>query len=183
MSVLIARSQTSRVGPQSCGPPSGLFPIHSHVDRSLVERHSSNAMPRPVQTEIRIRLVVETPVPSVAYSLQDKKSLPVDVKKSKGEPILFEFSVRVAEGPKFFGEHVRSEGPLRRFVYIATGQQAGQKDSFWSRRMKVDIHTIPDALIAQAAKGRALEATVRGTGSDGTPACASVPLTNSWHAV
>ena len=140
-------------------------------------------MPRPIQTEIRIRLVVETPVPGVAYSLQDKESEPVDVKMSKGDPIVFEFSVRVAEGPKFFGEHVRSEGPLRRFVYIATGQQAGQNDSFWSRRMKVDIHTIPDALIAKAVKGRALEASVNGTGSDGTPACASVLLTNSWHAV
>lgn len=49
--------------------------------------------------------------------------------------------------------------------------------------MKVDIHTIPDALIAKAMKGRAVEATVNGTGSDGTPACASMLLTNSWRAV
>jgi hypothetical protein len=49
--------------------------------------------------------------------------------------------------------------------------------------MKVDIHTIPDAVIAQAVQGRALEASVNGTGRDGTPACASVLLTNAWHAV
>ncbi|MBU6372091.1 MAG: hypothetical protein KJS97_05125 [Alphaproteobacteria bacterium] len=140
-------------------------------------------MPRPEQTEIRMRLVVETPVPGVAYSLQGKQSEPVDVKMSNGGPIVFEFSTRVAEGPKFFGEHVRSEGPLRRFVYIATGQQAGQKESFWSRRMKIDIHTIPDALVAKARNGQALEATVCGTGSDGTPACASVTLTKPWRAV
>ena len=140
-------------------------------------------MPRPAQTEIRIRLVVETPVSGVAYSLQDKESRPVDAKKSMGGPIVFDFSIRVAEGPKFFGEHVRSEGPHRRFVYIATGQQAGQKDTCWSRRMKLDIHTIPDTLIAKAKTGKVLEANVNGTGSDGTPACASVRFTKPWRAV
>jgi hypothetical protein len=140
-------------------------------------------MPRPAQTEIRLRLVIETPVPGVAYSLQDKTSKPVDARVSKGAPIVFDFPIRVADGLKLYGEHVRSEGPQRRFVYIATGQQAGQKESCWSRRMKIDIHTIPETLIAKAKGGKVLEATINGTGSDGTPACATTPLSKTWSAV
>ena len=140
-------------------------------------------MPRTDQTEVRLRLVIETPVPGVAYSLQDKESQPVDAKMSKGAAIVFEFPIRVAGGPKSYGEQVRSEGPERRFVYIATGQQAGQQESCWSRRMKIDIHTIPEALITEARAGKVLQATINGTASDGTPACASTPLRKTWRAV
>src|SRR5262245_61445671 len=107
-------------------------------------------MPRADQTEIHLRLVVETTVAGVVYSLQDKESKPVDSKMSKGAALVFDFPIRVAAGPKFYGEQVRSEGPDRRFVYIATGQQAGQQKSQWSRRMKIDIHTIPAVLLVKA---------------------------------
>jgi hypothetical protein len=140
-------------------------------------------MPRPEQTEIRLRFVIEKPVPDVAYSLQDKKNQPVDAKRSTGAALVFDFPIRIAEGPKFYGEQVRSEGSERRFVYIATGKQAGQTESCWSRRMKIDIHTIPEQLIAKARDGKVLEAIINGTGSDGTPACASVPLAKAWRSV
>lgn len=146
-------------------------------------RYAPIAMLRPAQTEIRLRFVIETPVHDVVYSLQDKESQPVDAKVSKGAAIVFDFTIRVADGPKFYGEQVRSEGPERRFVYVATGQQAGQKKSCWSRRMKIDIHTIPETLIAKAKAGKVLEAIIKGTGSDGTPACASTPLSKPWRAV
>lgn len=140
-------------------------------------------MARPEQTEIRMRLVIETPVPGVAHSLQDKKSQPVDAKTSKaGEALAFDFPIRIAAGPKFYGDQVRSEGPERRFVYIGIGQGAGQKNTPWSRRMKIDIHTIPQALLDKAAKGKTLEAVINGTGSDGSPACATVPP-KTWRAV
>lgn len=141
-------------------------------------------MTRPAQTEIRMRLVIDKPVPGVAHSLQDKKSQPVDARMStSGEPLAFDFTVRIAPGPKFYGDHVRSEGPERRFVYIAIGQQAGQGDSRWSRRMKIDIHTLPQPLLDMAAKGKVLEAVVAGAGKDGTPACATVALLKPWRAV
>ena len=139
-------------------------------------------MARPLQTEIRMRLVIENPVAGVAHSLQDKKSQPVDAKVSKaGAALTFEFPIRIAAGPKFYGEQVRNEGPERRFVYIAVGQQAGDKTSAWSRRMKIDIHDIPQALLDKAAKGKIIEGKVEGTGRDGTPACATV-LVKSWRA-
>src|SRR5689334_5392444 len=132
-------------------------------------------MSKEGQTEIRMRLIVEGPVPGVAHSLQDKKNHPVDAKVSQaGEPLAFDFTVRIGPGPKFYGEQVRSEGPERRFVYIAVGRQAGEAGSAWNRRMKLDIHDISPALLAGAAAGKRLVGTLDGTGKDGTPACATV---------
>jgi len=145
-------------------------------------------MPRAKQTEIRMRLVVENPVPGVAYSLQDKASKPVDAKISKGPALKFDFTVRIAPkegggGPKFHGEQMRIEGPERRIVYIGIGQGAGQRNTPWSRRMKIDIHAIPQAILDKAAKGKTLEAVVDGTGKDGSPACATVVPVKPWRAV
>lgn len=140
-------------------------------------------MPRAAQTEIRLRLVVDQPVPGVAHSLQDKQGGPVDVRISKqGEALVFEFPIRIGAGPKFYGDHVRSEGPERRFIYVAIGQSAGQCGSPWSRRMKIDIHRIPQSLLDQAAGGKTLEAVILGTGKDGTPACATVVPAEPWRA-
>ena len=130
---------------------------------------------RAGQLEINMRLVVEAPVPGVTHSLQDKKSRPVDAKVSaSGEALCFDFPVRLGPGPKFYGEQVRSEGPVRRFVYIAVGRQAGGHDPCWSRRMKIDIHDIAQDLLDGALAGRRLVGTVQGTAADGTPACATV---------
>ena len=130
---------------------------------------------RAGQTGIRMRLVIEAPVPGVAHSLQDKKNHPVDPKMSAGgEPLAFNFPIRIAAGPKFYGEQVRSEGPERRFVYIAVGTPAGQHVSPWSRRMKIDIHDIAQDLLDGAAAGKRLTGTIDGTGADGTPVCATV---------
>lgn len=138
-------------------------------------------MARPPQPEIRMRLVIESPVPGVAHSLQDKKSSPVDAKSSAaGESLAFDFPVRIGPGPKFHGEQVRSEGPTRRFVYIAVGRQAGAHESCWSRRMKIDIHTIPRALLDGAIAGKCLVGAVHGTAADGSPVCATVRV-QSWR--
>jgi hypothetical protein len=138
-------------------------------------------MSKAGQTEIQMRLVIEEPVPGVTHSLQDKKSQPVDPKVSKaGDPLAFDFPIRIAPGPKFYGEQVRSEGPQRRFVYIAIGRQAGGHDPNWSRRMKIDVHDIPQALLDGAMAGKRLVGTVGGTGADGTPACATVRV-KSWR--
>ena len=136
---------------------------------------------RSGQTEIRMRLVVEAPVPGVRHSLQDKKGQPVDPKTSvAGEPLTFDFTIRIAAGPKFYGEQVRSEGPERRFVYIAIGRQAGGHDPCWNRRMKIDIHDIPQELLDGAAAGKRLVGIVDGKGADGTPACATVRV-QGWR--
>ena len=132
-------------------------------------------MARPPQTEIRMRLLVEGPVAGVTHSLQDKKGRPIDPKMSAaGEPLQFDFPVRIGPGPRYYGEQVRSEGPQRRFVYIAVGCQAGEPGSPWSRRMKIDVHDIPAPLVEAAVGGKRLVGTVAGTAADGTPACATI---------
>jgi hypothetical protein len=140
-------------------------------------------MARADQIEFRMRLVIEEPVRGVVHSLQDKKNRPVDAKASiRGEALTFAFPIRVDAGPKFSGEQVRREGVKRRFVYIAVGKQAGDADSCWDRRMKIDIHDIATPLLEKARSGKVLQGSVQGTGKDGTPACASVRV-KSWRAV
>jgi hypothetical protein len=138
-------------------------------------------MARRDQVEIAARIVIDRPVAGVAHSLQTKDGHPLDAKTSKGgEPLAFDFPLRVGPGPKFFGDHVRPEGPIRRFVYVRIGQSAGQLGSPWSRRMKIDIHDTEQALLDRAVAGQGiLEFAVDGTAKDGTPACATVrPVIN-----
>jgi hypothetical protein len=143
-----------------------------------------SGMARADQTEIRMRIVIAQPVPGVAHSLQSGNDGVLDPKRSQaGEPLAFDFAVRIAPGPKFFGDQVRREGPERRFVYIRIGQSAGDHGSLWSRRMKIDIHDIAQDLLDRAIAGGVLELTVNGTSKDGTPACATMrPVTHKLVA-
>lgn len=133
-------------------------------------------MARTDQNVVNLRIVIEQPVIGVLYSLQAKDDSPLDPKSSRdGEPLIFDFPVRIGPGPKFFGDQVRREGPARRFVYIRVGQLAGDPSSPWSRRMKIDIHDIGIDLLDRAANDRGvIETTVIGTDKDGAPTCATV---------
>jgi hypothetical protein len=129
---------------------------------------------RADQVEIRMRIVIERPVPGVLHSLQEDDR-PLDPKRSKaGEPLSFDFPIRVGPGPRFFGKQVRPEGKERRFVYIRIGTSAGDCASPWTRRMKIDIHDIDRKLLDVAAKGGVLTGTIDGTAKDGSPACATI---------
>lgn len=133
-------------------------------------------MAKTDQNAINLRLVIEQPVIGVLHSLQAKDESPLDPKSSReGEALSFDFQVRVGPGPKFFGDQVRREGPVRRFVYVRIGQLAGDPPSPWSRRMKIDIHDIGNELLDRAANsGKIIETILIGTGKDGTPACGTV---------
>ena len=133
-------------------------------------------MARDGQVEIPLRIVIDNPVDGVWHSLQAKDGHPLDARRATaGDALAFDFPVRVAPGPKFFGDQVQREGKERRFVYIRVGQSAGDHGSPWSRRMKIDIHDLPSDLLDGAAAGDGtIEIVVDGTGKDGTPACATV---------
>jgi hypothetical protein len=96
------------------------------------------------------------------------------------QPLSFDVPVHVAPGPRFLGEFVRSEGPARRFIYIAIGGQAGDASSPWSRRAKIDIHDLPAGLLEKALAGSVLEAHLPGRAKDGSPACATLHPLGSW---
>lgn len=142
-------------------------------------------MARTDRRMVGLRLTIEQPVVGVLHSLQAKDDSPLDVKSSRaGESLSFDFQIGVEPGPKFFGDQVRREGPVRRFVYIRIGELAGDASSPWSRRMKIDIHDIGSDLLDRAAtSGEIIETVVNGTGRDGTPACGSVRATGRRFAV
>ena len=132
---------------------------------------------------ITLRLSIEDPVPGLAYSLQNKRSEPVGQVMAGDEPISFDVPVRVAPGAKLGGEFVRSEGASRRFVYVAIGEQAGQRPCEWSRRAKIDIHLIPAELLDKALTGHILEVRLPGRDKGGGPACATLSPVGGWRAL
>ena len=96
-------------------------------------------------------------------------------------PLSFDVPVRLPDGRRMTGDFVRREGPQRRFVYIAIGNQAGDAASPWSRRAKIDVHDIPEALLAQALAGAVLECRLPGRAKDDGPACATVRPLVGWQ--
>lgn len=141
-----------------------------------LDREAETRVAKTDQSVVNLRIGIENPVIGVLHSVQAKDGTPLEPKRSHdGEPLDFDFQIRVGPGPKFFGDQVRPEGPARRFVYIRIGQLAGDASSPWSRRMKIDIHDIGQDLLDRAAnEGAVIETTVVGTDKDGTPACATV---------
>ena len=97
---------------------------------------------------ITLRLTILDPLRGVAYSLQDKKSVPVGQVIAGDGPLSFDVTVRVAPGPRFLGEFVRSEGPERRFVYLAIGEQAGQRPSVWWQLLAYVVITASEVMVA-----------------------------------
>lgn len=135
----------------------------------------------PEGQTVTLRMTIENPVPGVTYSLQDARSTPVGPVVAAGTPLSFDVPIRIAPGPRFLGDFVRREGSARRFVYIAIGAQAGDQASAWSRRVKVDIHELPAALVNEALAGKVLECRLPGRDKDGGPACATVRPLNGWR--
>jgi hypothetical protein len=139
-------------------------------------------MPAP---ELQLRLIVTDPPAGVALRMQRGRFELVDAVTADSHAMVFTFSVAVADAvatpPRFTGPF--TQGPAdRRFVYVNVGTAAGQHDSPWTRRIKVPLYSIAPALVAEALgrPGSLLSATIRGTGRDGTPACATVPLVAPW---
>jgi hypothetical protein len=110
----------------------------------------------------------------------------IQTQRSAGGDLSFEFSVDIkatsAHGPADFGGPI-VQGPRgARFLYIDIGTYAGQRDTPWSRRLKIPLTGITPDLIRRASSGmnRLLEARVPGTGKDGGPSCASVKDFDGW---
>ena len=130
--------------------------------------------------EILIRVIVDDPPGDVAFQLQRGKQQLVPAIRVTPSEIVFEFAVRIGRRPtgepNFLGPFVQGP-PAGRFVYINSGTLAGQANSCWTRRAKVPLNGITWNLIERArAENVVLESHVTGTGRDGGPACASVPL-------
>ena len=101
-----------------------------------------------MEQELNLLIILESPPPGIDFGLQkgggnDYET--IQIQRSKAGDLRFEFSVRVREGkdgqPNFLGPF--TQGPTaERFVYLDIGTYAGQKDTSWSRRLKIPLRGI-----------------------------------------
>ena len=164
---------------------------------SFVSTKTKRPTKAPLETELHVRLRIVCLSPPDArrhdaeFGLQDN-STTADwvIHPGQVQPngdVHFECECRVRPQPRtgtpnFLGPFVHG-GSAQRFLYLSWRPQnwrPGRPEPAcptWVRRMKVHLSSISAAQIAQAQKtGGVLEASVAGTGRDGGPNCASVPL-------
>jgi hypothetical protein len=128
-----------------------------------------------------LRIVVLHPPAGVALAVQRGRSDLLPPARTSNEAAVFELSVRVATrgdgAPNLLGPFAHGT-PADRFLYVNWGTSARQLGSRWSRRAKLKTAGIGWALIEEtlATPGAVLEGRIAGTGRDGGPCCATVPL-------
>ena len=141
------------------------------------------------ERELPLRITVLRPPAGVRFAVQrGRDELHPPSHKSK-DALVFDVSVRVGARPggepNFLGPFAHGT-PADRFLYVNSGTSAGQAGSCWTRRAKVRTGTITWPLVEEvlATPGAVLEARFEGTGKDGGPACASIPLLDrGWKVV
>lgn len=135
--------------------------------------------------EIAFRITVLDAPRGVVFRLRRGRSELVPPSKESGNALTFDFTLRAEPGAdgqlRLLGPFAQGP-PAKRFVYVNSGKQAGQAESCWDRRAKVHLGGVDGALIEQAARsGVVIETQIAGTGRDGGPACATVPLIGGWR--
>ena len=134
--------------------------------------------------QLRLRIVLDAPIHDVLFALQRGTAELVDQTRSSGEALHFELTVGylIVDGvPDFRGPFV--QGPRGgRFVYVCAGTSAGESQSCWTRRAKIQLSAITTEQIADCADNpdAVLSATIAGKGKDGGPPAATVPLLKGW---
>ena len=144
----------------------------------------------PMPSEIRLRLTLVAPPAGVDFGIQRGRGSAYQtdsVQRSTRGDLHFEFTLTVADDrkdgrPNFRGPMAQGP-PESRFVYVDVGTLAGQKDTAWSRRMKVPLQGITWTQLRQLRPRGMLSASVAGTGRDGGPSCGTVKLLGDWVVV
>ena len=138
-----------------------------------------------MKTVVYLRIVIVAPPAGVSFAVQRGRSDLLAPYSTTPETLVFEFPVTVADAaaqpPRLTGEF--THGPAAgRFIYVNSGTYAGETQSCWSRRAKVPLAGISSILLHSAveSRGTLLEARIAGTGRDGGPVCATVPLLAGW---
>ena len=142
-----------------------------------------------MEFELPVRVVLVDPPAGIDYGIQHGRGAQYDtlfVQQRTHKDVSFDFSITVADkrkdgAPNFLGPIVQGP-PAGRFIYVDVGTYAGQKNTPWSRRMKIPLADITWALIkkVRSTPGQRLIARIQGTGKDGGPVCATVPLIEGW---
>ena len=139
--------------------------------------------------ELILKIVLENPPSGVDFGLQKgsgSKYETIQIQRSSDKNLEFEFPITVKlyeDGlPNFLGVFVQGP-PNQRFIYIDIGTCAGQKETGWSRRLKIPLTGINLNTIKELStnSNKVLEARVPGTGRDNGPNCATVKPFTGWH--
>jgi Family of unknown function (DUF5990) len=153
------------------------------------------------ERSVSLRLIVAAPLDperyGAAYGLQDNSTtsewaIHPGTRLPNGD-LQFDLSCRVRSHPKtgapnFLGPWVHGDS-ARRFLYVSWRPKGWRPDQaeptgVWQRRLKVHLSPISwEQIDAAIAAGGFLEGTVPGTGRDGGPSCASVPLVGGGWTV
>ena len=145
-----------------------------------------------MERELTLRIVLQGPPAGVDFGLQKGKGSSYETvltQRSTTKDLHFKFTVGLKTSakspvPDFSGPLVQGT-PGQRFVYVDISTYAGQKDTCWSRRLKVPLCGITWDMIHRLDGGSRsfLEARVPGTGKDGGPNCATVTPFDGWKPV
>ena len=130
--------------------------------------------------DLVLRIILADPPQGVVFSLQDAKNRPVDVTTAGDGDLSFDIPITLTDTPDGLrpgGGFVRRDD-RGRFVYVASGEQAGNLTAHGGRRAKIYLNALP-----AAEAGAVLEATIAGRAKDGGAACATVPLLSGWRRV
>lgn len=128
-----------------------------------------------MENEVTLRIVLKQPPAGVDFGVQKGRGSTyetVQTQRSKGKDLEFEIAVKAKGGrkgatPNFLGPFVQGP-PSERFLYVDIGTYAGQRNTCWSRRLKIPLSGITWEMITSE---KALVAKVPATGGDGGPAC------------
>ncbi len=136
--------------------------------------------------EIVLRIILQRPTPGVTYGLQKGAGSNYDTiqkQTSNSSDLIFQFNVEAKHADNgnivLLGPFTQGT-PQARFVYIDIGTYAGQKDSQWSRRLKVPLTGIDGKLLDTLSSNQLLQCEVLGAGKDGSPNCATVKPFSGW---
>ncbi len=128
--------------------------------------------------EVPIRIKVITPRPGIRIMVQRGRDELLPPTELSAEAAVFEFAVTVdmtEAAPNFLGKY--AQGPRKeRFIYVNSGQTAGQHLTDCSRRAKISLMSITPTQIEEAIlkEGSLLFVEYLGIDRTGRPTCASV---------
>lgn len=140
--------------------------------------------------EVPIRIILVRPPKDVLFRVQRGKSDLLPPSAVDDAQLTFDFTVRVGAplacgAPNLLGPFTQGS-VADRFIYVNSGTLAGQVDSGWTRRAKVKLAGVTQAMIDEvlARPGAVIAAQIAGTAKDGGPPAASVPLLGEgWQVV
>lgn len=143
-----------------------------------------------MEGQITLQIILIHPTRDVDFGLQKGSGNNYEsIQKQRyiSNDLVFRFEAKVKGdskkdlAPKLSGPFV--QGPTNnKFVYIDIGTYAGQKDTIWSRRLKIPLTGITWEQINKLNSNTKLilQTSVPGTGKDGGPNCATVKPFDGW---